>query len=253
MLYPFTRTAVVTAPFGYSPQYGPTYHEGIDYAMPVGTPLRASITGTVVFAGTDNFGAGRAVSIQSGSTIVKCFHMDSIAVRYGQKVKAGQNIGTSGNTGNSTGPHLHFQVEKNYVPVNPAPLFNKPKKGNSGGIMAKVSLEIARIIAHGVGGRNGVTNKTNALSGSSDKDLKKNHVGKTLNATWIRGWYRSAEGKAFRSKLAQLKKDADKVPALEKKVKELEAKLKKAGDPTSNDEQVRQGVYDKIKKALGIK
>lgn len=125
MIYPFAGTYPITAPFGYSEAYGPTYHEGIDYGMPIGTPLRAAISGTVVFAGADTHGAGRAVSIQSGITVVKCFHMDSVAVKLGQKVKAGQNIGKSGNTGNSTGPHLHFQVEKNFVPVNPQPLFKK--------------------------------------------------------------------------------------------------------------------------------
>lgn len=75
--------------------------------------------------------------------------------------------------------------------------------------VSKVSLEFARILAHGILGRNGVTNPVNALGGHSDADLKKNHVGKDLTGTYIRSLYNSAEAKGFRSKLAALKKKAD--------------------------------------------
>lgn len=75
-------------------------------------------------------------------------------------------------------------------------------KGDS--TMAKVTLEIARIVSHGVGGRNGVTNSVNALAAHADADLNKHHVGKELNAAWIRAWYNSGEGKNFRTNLAKL-------------------------------------------------
>lgn len=75
--------------------------------------------------------------------------------------------------------------------------------------VSKVSLEFARILAHGILGRNGVTSKTNALGGHSDADLKKHHVGRELTGQYIRGLYNSAEAKKFRSDLAALKKKAD--------------------------------------------
>jgi len=110
------------------------------------------------------------------------------------------------------------------------------KKGSTS-TMAKVSLEIARIVAHGVGGRNGVTNKTNALSGASDADLNRNHVGKNFSLSWVRNWFRSGEATKFRNDLAALKRTADRVPELEKRVKELEA-------------QAGEGEFNALGKAL---
>ena len=85
-------------------------HDGTDYRASVGTPLYASQAG-VIKTGTGHPRAGTWVEIHNGSTIVGYSHMSSRKVSAGQSVKAGQLIGYSGNTGNTTGPHLHFYVK----------------------------------------------------------------------------------------------------------------------------------------------
>lgn len=131
MRYPFNGSYPISRPFIvydlnmperlWDPVYGPT-HRGIDWALPIGTPLVAAISGTVTLAGDPEDGAGIAVVIRSGSMLVKCFHMSSLAVKFGDKVTEGQAIGKSGKSGNSTGAHLHFQVE------DPAKLAVDPMK-----------------------------------------------------------------------------------------------------------------------------
>ena len=94
-------------------------HKGNDYAAPVGTPTYAAAAGTVVIAGWSN-SAGNWVVINHGNGLVtKYMHHSSLCVSTGQYVEKGQQIGYVGSTGQSTGPHLHFQVELNGVPVSP--------------------------------------------------------------------------------------------------------------------------------------
>ena len=98
-------------------------HKGNDYAAPTGTPTYAAAAGTVITAGWSN-SAGNWVVISHGNGLVtKYMHHSSICVSAGQKVAKGQQIGYVGSTGNSTGPHLHFQVELNGVAVNPGNYF----------------------------------------------------------------------------------------------------------------------------------
>lgn len=123
-LLPFKGTATVTAMFGFYPSGG--VHTGLDFACPVGTPVVACNTGTVVR--TDPTGArttyGKYIKIvsQTSSGEIACTyaHMSNLYVKEGEEVSAGQVIGLSGNTGNSTGPHIHLTVEKNNVKTNPA-------------------------------------------------------------------------------------------------------------------------------------
>jgi hypothetical protein len=89
--------------------WNPPAHYGIDYSCVVGTPIYAAADG-VVHCGTDPAGFGTYVRIDTGTHLVYAAHLWTVAVREGQQVTAGQVIGTSGNTGNSTGPHLHFEV-----------------------------------------------------------------------------------------------------------------------------------------------
>ena len=102
--------------YGISQHFGETYtdpkgHTGIDYLCPLNTPVLASETGTVVKAGWDNTGYGNCVVIQHPDGQKTLYaHLSSIAVRVGQKVAKSQVLGYSGSTGNSTGPHLHFEV-----------------------------------------------------------------------------------------------------------------------------------------------
>lgn len=105
--------------FGEIRSFSSRPHTGHDYAAPVGTPTYAAAEGTVI-AATYSSTAGNYVAISHGNGLVtKYMHHVSICVSAGQRVEKGQQIGWVGSTGNSTGPHLHFQVEENGVPVNP--------------------------------------------------------------------------------------------------------------------------------------
>lgn len=98
-------------------------HKGNDYAAPVGTPTYAAAAGRVIIAGYSS-SAGNWVVIDHGNGLVtKYMHHSSICVSAGQYVERGQQIGAVGSTGQSTGPHLHFQVEKNGVAVSPDQYF----------------------------------------------------------------------------------------------------------------------------------
>jgi murein DD-endopeptidase MepM/ murein hydrolase activator NlpD len=102
--------AGVTSCFG--PRWG-TAHEGMDYAKPAGTPILAVGKGKIVKAGEAWDGYGISVFVDHGSGYLTHYaHMSRTAVRYGQTVKTGQVIGYEGSTGDSTGPHLHFEVHK---------------------------------------------------------------------------------------------------------------------------------------------
>ncbi|MER5178998.1 M23 family metallopeptidase [Streptomyces sp. NPDC002896] len=103
-------------------------HSGQDFAVPTGTPVAAASSGTVVKAGPNGAGDGpaygNAIVIKHGNgTYSQYAHLSKVNVRIGQTVKAGQNIALSGNTGNSSGPHLHFEIRTtpNYgSAINPA-------------------------------------------------------------------------------------------------------------------------------------
>lgn len=99
------------------------YYPGVDYGMPTGTPLYASIDGSCEVK-YDSKGYGNYVKQTNGKYIVIYGHMQSVVVKNGQVVKAGELIGYSDNTGNSTGPHLHYEIRENGIPVDPIPLVN---------------------------------------------------------------------------------------------------------------------------------
>ncbi|MBJ7472595.1 MAG: peptidoglycan DD-metalloendopeptidase family protein, partial [Solirubrobacteraceae bacterium] len=113
--------APVTSGFG--PRSGcgvcSSNHVGIDMGVPEGTPLRAADGGKVVLAGWTG-GYGNYTCIQHTSSMSTCYaHQSRLATKVGASVRQGQVIGYSGNTGNSTGPHLHFEVRINGNPVDP--------------------------------------------------------------------------------------------------------------------------------------
>ena len=94
-------------------------HKGIDIGAPWGTPIHAAIDGTVAFAGR-SAGYGNFVKLTHGGGIATGYgHMSRIAVRPGAHVARGQVIGYVGSTGMSTGPHLHWEIWRNGVSVNP--------------------------------------------------------------------------------------------------------------------------------------
>ncbi|OGY50941.1 MAG: hypothetical protein A3J59_00340 [Candidatus Buchananbacteria bacterium RIFCSPHIGHO2_02_FULL_56_16] len=97
-----------------------TGHRAIDYAAAAGTPIRAVGDGTVTFAGWSSQGYGRLTSIRHNGTYSTNYaHQSKIIVKVGQKVSQGRTIGYVGSTGLSTGPHLHYEMVKNGVKINP--------------------------------------------------------------------------------------------------------------------------------------
>ncbi len=101
-----------------------TYHKGIDYAVPTGTAVMASSGGVVTKAGWAS-GYGRVIYIQHpDGRETRYGHLSKILVSVGQSVSQGQKIALSGNTGNSTGPHLHFEIRIGGTAVNPMNYLN---------------------------------------------------------------------------------------------------------------------------------
>jgi murein DD-endopeptidase MepM/ murein hydrolase activator NlpD len=99
-------------------------HAGVDLAVPMRTPIHAAHAGRVSIAGWYD-GYGRAVGIENGQGIATVYgHNSKVLVHDGQWVRAGQVIALSGNTGDSHGPHLHFEMRRNGVPFNPLPYLN---------------------------------------------------------------------------------------------------------------------------------
>lgn len=115
-------TLFVTSPFGSRSAPlagGSTQHNGIDYAAPIGTPVYSASSGTVTYAGVQQ-GYGNTVMVDGGGGVVTLYgHLSQILVSVGQSVSAGDQVALSGDTGNVTGPHLHFEVRVNGVPVDP--------------------------------------------------------------------------------------------------------------------------------------
>ncbi|MCA1660751.1 MAG: M23 family metallopeptidase [Novosphingobium sp.] len=96
-------------------------HSGLDFRGPMGTPIYAAADGRVSFAGVKN-GYGNLIEITHGNGMTTRYaHMSGFRARLGQTVKAGEVIGAIGNSGRSTGPHLHFEVRVNDQAVNPRP------------------------------------------------------------------------------------------------------------------------------------
>lgn len=105
-----------TSPFGY--RWG-RMHEGIDIAVPEGTAVHAAQSGTVILAAYTG-GYGNYICIDHGGGLSTCYaHLSSYAVSAGASVSQGSVIAASGNTGNSTGPHLHFEVRINGAAQDP--------------------------------------------------------------------------------------------------------------------------------------
>ena len=113
--------------FGYrtDPFYKVTkFHEGIDFTAAVGTPIYATGDGIVSEAEYNSGGYGQKITINHGYSYETVYaHLSKIKVKKGQRVKRGEVIGLMGNTGKSTAPHLHYEVRKSGVPVNPIYFF----------------------------------------------------------------------------------------------------------------------------------
>jgi murein DD-endopeptidase MepM/ murein hydrolase activator NlpD len=102
----------------------PDFHAGLDLAAPRGTPVRAAASGTVEFSGRRG-DAGNLVELaHEDGTRTRYAHLDSMQVEVGETVRAGQVLGAVGSTGRSTGPHLHFAVERAGETIDPKSLLD---------------------------------------------------------------------------------------------------------------------------------
>jgi len=115
----------IAAPYGWRTDPWPEFHKGVDLAANYGDQVRAAAAGTVVSAGWDPGGYGIKVDIDHGNGYHTWYaHLSRTAVEPGQRVTKGQPIAFVGSTGESTGPHLHYQVMYDGQPIDPAPYLN---------------------------------------------------------------------------------------------------------------------------------
>ncbi|MGA7356743.1 MAG: peptidoglycan DD-metalloendopeptidase family protein [Candidatus Cybelea sp.] len=123
-IFSWPVTGTITSPFGWRSNPfggGPEFHQGLDIAAPMGTTVTAAAAGTVIMAQWYG-GYGNYVLIDHGGGYSTGYgHLSAIYVASGQSVQRGQAIGAVGSTGQSTGPHLHFEVRIAGKPVDPAP------------------------------------------------------------------------------------------------------------------------------------
>src|SRR5262249_35497002 len=94
-------------------------HSGVDLGVPLGTPVLATMSAQVTFADWSTIGYGYLVILQNGPYITYYAHNTSFNVSVGQFVGKGSIVSWSGSTGNSTGPHVHYETRINDVPVDP--------------------------------------------------------------------------------------------------------------------------------------
>jgi len=122
LAWPLPDSAQITSTFGFRAhplRGGRRFHAGVDLGVPVGTPVRAA-GGGVVRRASDDPVSGRLVLVDHGSGVSTVYcHNDALLVSAGDPVTAGQVIARSGNSGLSTGPHLHYQLDLPQGPVDP--------------------------------------------------------------------------------------------------------------------------------------
>lgn len=122
--WPLAKRYRITSLFGYRKSRR-GFHEGIDIAAPKGTPVYAAHSGRVVRVPKFMRGYGKAVAIEANEGFMTVYaHLNSISVKPGMLVKRGRKIGYVGQSGNATGPHLHFEIrifdpKEGYIAVDP--------------------------------------------------------------------------------------------------------------------------------------
>lgn len=137
-IWPAKGAAAISSPYGYrNPEIsGRSFHGGIDIVTgkgnSTGTPVVAAASGTVIHVAESYRGYGHQVLIDHGKGVTTRYaHMlpNSISVCTGEKINQGQQLGKIGSTGNTTGPHLHFEVMVDGVKVNPMSFLSSRQKG----------------------------------------------------------------------------------------------------------------------------
>ena len=115
-------------------------HTGVDIGARAGTPVRAPASGTVAFAGWQN-GYGRTIILEHGHGVHSLYgHLSKFVAKRGQRVEQGATIGLTGNSGHSSGPHLHYEVRVNERPVN-------PRGSGSTIVVAAPSARVSHVVA----------------------------------------------------------------------------------------------------------
>ncbi len=123
------------------------FHKGLDIGAPYGAPIRAAIGGTVAFAGRSG-GYGNFVKLAHGDGLATGYgHMSRIAVAPGTQVAQGQVIGYVGSTGLSTGPHLHYELWRNGISVNPRSVAFASIQRLSGDALRNFKARVASLLA----------------------------------------------------------------------------------------------------------
>lgn len=115
---------MITSYFGWRPQFQRVHH-GVDLILQIGDTVRAAVTGTVTKIAFDHDGYGNYVVMQHEDGMETLYgHLEYALVAQGQFVLAGQPVGIGGDSGNSTGPHLHFEARLGGIPIDPTLLFD---------------------------------------------------------------------------------------------------------------------------------
>jgi hypothetical protein len=166
MKYPFSQAYIITQIFGENPgayaRFGMRAHNGIDFGAPLGTPVLAAADGEVITSEFDEGGYGKYIVIDHGDGYTSVYaHLSHLRVPARAQVKAGQLIGLTGSTGNSTGPHLHFEVRKRgeeqngyWGAIDPSPLIEWPGAPEPAPAKAETPAGYKRINMPGVRLRN---------------------------------------------------------------------------------------------------
>ena len=128
---------------------GSTNHGGVDLAAPTGTGIASALAGSVTTASWYG-GYGNAVVVDSGDIDIIYGHMSKIGAAVGQQVGKGQKIGEVGSTGNSTGPHLHFEMHQNGQKINPQPYIDGASILVSGGNPLVAAIQNALNLKKGI-------------------------------------------------------------------------------------------------------
>ena len=144
MQKPFDGEFPVTQRFG-EKITDPAGHTGIDYALYFGTPVLAALDGKVSRIAELRSGYGKHIIIDHDGGLQTVYaHLSRVSVSCGETVRAGQIIGFSGNSGNSTGPHLHFEVRRLGQPIDPDTLFLASREAKAGERRVKIPMLYVR-------------------------------------------------------------------------------------------------------------
>ena len=125
------------------------FHTGVDIGVPSGTPVHATVAGTVLFAGWNNIYGNQVIVSAGGGLDTMYGHNEQLLVHAGQQVNKGEVVALSGSTGWSTGPHVHYEVDQNGQPVSPDAFLPGYRDVASGGGASNVGSSNAGNFGYG--------------------------------------------------------------------------------------------------------